>query len=204
MPRDRRLMFHWNRMERKSVQALTLIIVATLAACAGFIAGSRVGIRELTILKAQNATLSADVTRVSERLSKIETISVDLIGQLEHAQSELDRLHVATELPEAVVDCDERSTPLFHSQMTFDLNSFEAQQRIVELECEVASLKEFVGSKTAMSLDGQPPKSSPASTELVKAVDSPATKEKCTTITQKGVRCSRLARSNGKCWQHGG
>lgn len=29
-------------------------------------------------------------------------------------------------------------------------------------------------------------------------------REQCSAITRKGTRCSRNARSNGRCWQHGG
>ena len=46
-------------------------------------------------------------------------------------------------------------------------------------------------------------KSTPAPKKMAAPQES-YTSGQCEAITKKGTRCSRKARSNGYCWQHGG
>ena len=189
-------------MERKRPHWLTLLIVTAFAVCGGFVAGSLIGVRERGLLKAKGSALAQSEARTQTQLSQAEHKNGELSAELEKARIDVEQWRSECERLEDGVAKGFGQHVSFHPPMVLDADAFEMQTRIVELECEIASLKELVSQNR--TVDGPP--SSPPSTgiSLVKAAETPTAKEQCSALTKKGVRCSRIARSNGKCWQHGG
>jgi|CXWL01.1.fsa_nt_gi hypothetical protein len=189
-------------MERKNIPWLTVLVFAAFALCGGFVAGSLLGIRERGLLKVKNAALAKTETRTLERLSEAESKNGKLSAELETTRTNVERWRSkCARLEDGAANGFDRDDS-FHPPMVLDLDEFETQTRIVELECEIASLKELVSQNRVV--DGPPPSPPPPCIAMAKAVEPTTVKEQCSAITKKGVRCSRPARSNGKCWQHGG
>ena len=187
-------------MERKNIYWLTIFIVAAFAICGGFVAGSLLSLRERGLLKAKYTALAQTEAKLHEQLSDVEGDNSELYTQLDQARSDVAQCRAESGRTETDKSLDPASD--FHPPMALDFDSFETESRIVELECEVASLKELVSRNRTVS--GPPSNPSFSGTTLTKVAERPAAREQCSAITQKGTRCSRPARSNGKCWQHGG
>lgn len=96
----------------------------------------------------------------------------------------------------------------------------ETEKKLILLEYQIKELKEQNQKLTEriialeLKLKGEAPinnetsSSTPvfnnASSTQTKQLPKSATMDRCTAITQAGTQCKRSARSNGKCWQHGG
>ena len=190
-------------MERKNIHWLTVLIVAAFAVCGGFVAGSLLGIRERGLLKGKNAALAQTEVRTLERLSESENKNGELSAELETAQTDIEQWRSeCTRLKDGVAKGFDREAS-FHPPMLLDAESFENENRIVALEREVASLRELA-SQNHTTPDEPPASLPPPGITLAKTPEASSVKEQCTAITKKGSRCSRPARSSGKCWQHGG
>ena len=70
-------------------------------------------------------------------------------------------------------------------------------ERIIALELQLKGANSISNTRTESSLRTS------SSTES-KTLPEASTIQRCTAITQAGSQCKRSARSNGKCWQHGG
>lgn len=190
---------------------LSTFIVAAFALCAGFVGGSMLGLRERSALKSKNQERLKKEIELSDRVREAESQHNELMAQLDQAEEEIRRCHQASSSP---VD---QIASLLHSEelgplMSPGSDASYAEQRLAELECEVAALRELVSQNDQPSVgppSPTPPSPAPSPTAgtsavLAKVAAGAAAREQCTAITKKGVRCSRPARSNGKCWQHGG
>jgi hypothetical protein len=189
-------------MEQKNISWLTVFIVAALAICGGFVTGSFLGIRERGLLKAKGAALAQSEARTQAQLSQAEREHKELSADLATARAEVEQWRSGCERLEERTAESLEQVEFFHPPMILDADAFETQTRIVELECEIASLKELVSQNR--TVNGPPSGQSLSSSALANAAEPPTAKEQCTAITKKGARCSRPARSSGKCWQHGG
>lgn len=189
-------------MERKNTNWLTIVIVAAFAVCGGFVAGSMLGIRERSQLKATNGVLANANSIARDSLAQAEVKNSELVARLDEVSSDVAQCRAQYERLETAAD--RRIDPVgdFHPPMVLDFDPFDAKSRIVELECEVATLKELVGNNGRMAPVDTPPAAS--GVRLAKSPEPAAEKQQCSATTKKGIRCSRQARSNGKCWQHGG
>lgn len=190
-------------MERKNTNWLTIVIVAAFAVCGGFVAGSMLGIRERSQLKARNGDLAKSESTIQSTLLHSKAQNAELLAQLDEARSDVAQCRA--EYGRLETAADRRIDPLddFHPPMVWDFAPFDAKSRIVELECEVATLKELVGKNGGMAPEDTPPTAA-SGVRLAKSPEPLAEKQQCSATTKKGIRCSRQARSNGKCWQHGG
>jgi hypothetical protein len=189
-------------MERKNISWLTVFVVAAFALCGGLVAGAFIGVRERGVLKAKGAVLAQSEARIQTQLTQAEHQHGELSAELANARMEIEQWRSECERLEEEAAKGVDQPVFFHPPMVLDADAFGTQTRIVELECEIASLKELVSQNRPV--DGPPPIQLNSGMALVKATETSTAKEQCTAITQKGVRCSRTARSNGKCWQHGG
>ncbi len=124
-------------------------------------------------------------------------------AELEKARTDIDQWRLECERLQDGIAMRFDQEVSFHPPMVLDAESLETESRIVALECEVASLQELL-SQDRTTLDGPLPSLPPPGIALAKAAEPPTAKEQCSAMTKKGSRCSRPARSNGKCWQHGG
>ncbi len=88
--------------------------------------------------------------------------------------------------------------------------------KIEDLRFEINVLKRIIeqyknGAANSNSTDNSTPSSSKNnsipeeySTEKTESKPQKQSYSQCSATTKKGTRCSRSARSNGLCWQHGG
>ena len=191
-------------MERRNTSWLAIIVVAAFTLCGGFVAGSMLGIRERGALKAKNAALAKSASLTSENLTTASHEHDELSAQLDQAGNDIEHWRNECERLQSIVDRRAEAAAGFHPPMILEIDPFEAESRIVELECEVASLKELVRGDPAGALDGPPQSPSPIRVAQDTATNPLVAKPQCSAFTKKGPRCSRPARSGGKCWQHGG
>lgn len=108
------------------------------------------------------------------------------------------------------------STDLSTSIIKYENRILDLGAKIEDLRFEMNVLKRILeqyrnGSITANSTSSTTSPSSPkSSTTEETATEKSESKPKyqsssqCSATTKKGTRCSRTARSNGYCWQHGG
>lgn len=181
----------------------SLVVVGGLSAGAGLLVGGAASVRERNELKTRNALLTSDLRQARELAVEIENQNLDYRAQLSRLAATIQRRE------DEIVRLMTIAAPVeFHPPMILDTDAI-MEARIGELECEVAALKEqqlvqaagvpgplMLASVTEESIS-MPRRLRPES------ADAPATKERCTAMTQKGTQCTRLARSGGKCWQHG-
>ena len=94
--------------------------------------------------------------------------------------------------------------------------------KIEILQKDIEELKKNIQSLTAVISNAQQAKSAQPAVEAKpdqninygnssstqensrKSTSTPTSYGQCKAITKKGTRCSRSARANGYCWQHGG
>ncbi len=83
--------------------------------------------------------------------------------------------------------------------------------KIEDLKFELNVLKRIVeqyrNNVSNNSNSTSTPKTSTSEENVVEktvAKPKPQSSSQCSATTKKGTRCSRSARSNGLCWQHGG
>jgi hypothetical protein len=191
-------------MEQKSTSWLTIIIVAAFSVCGGFVGGSMLGVRERGSLKAKNAALAKSETLTSRSLATSRNEQDDLSSQLDQAYSDVEHWQSECERLQSVIDRRAEAVAGFHPPMVAEFGHFDAESRISELECEIASLKELVRGGNTGTVDGSSPGQPPPQVVQDMPRDPLAAKLQCSAFTKKGPRCSRPARSGGKCWQHGG
>lgn len=107
------------------------------------------------------------------------------------------------------------STDLSTSIIKYENRILDLGAKIEDLRFEINVLKRILeqyrnGSTTnssATSTSSSSPKSSnieEITTEKSESKPKNQSSSQCSATTKKGTRCSRAARSNGFCWQHGG
>lgn len=193
-------------MERNGTSWIAVIVVAAFSVCGGFVAGSMLGIRERGVLKTKNAALAESEILTRANFEESRNEQVHLTAQMEQAQADINHWRSECERLQSVMDRRNEAVAGFHPPMVLELDPFEAESRIVELECEMAALRELVvGNGGGARIDGPPASNTPMQLTQAAATEPlPAKQQQCSAITKKGARCSRNARSGGKCWQHGG
>jgi hypothetical protein len=178
-----------------------LIVVGGLSAGAGLWGGGAASLRERADLKARNAELSTDVRQARELAAEIDNENQDFRAQLARVRETLGRRELEIAQWQTV------SAPAdVHPPMILDFDAV-VEARIGELECEVAALKEQQQVQRAgVPGPALPDPADPVAAPPVRMLPESAimVKERCSALTLKGSRCSRTARSGGKCWQHGG
>jgi uncharacterized coiled-coil protein SlyX len=189
-------------MERRNISWLAAFVVAAFALCGGFVTGSWIGVRERGLLKAKGAALVQSEATSQAQLAHAEKQIEELSAIIAKAQNDVDLWQSECERLEAVAAKRPNPVDAFHPPMVLEADAFETQTRIIELECEIALLKELVNQNR--TVDGPPLRPAIPGAAMANATQSPTTKAQCSATTKKGTRCSRTARSNGKCWQHGG
>ena len=103
------------------------------------------------------------------------------------------------------------STDLSISSTKYENRILDLGAKIEDLKFELNVLKRIVEQyRNSLSNNSNSTSSPKTSTTEEKVVEKTDTKQKpqsssqCSATTKKGTRCSRSARSNGLCWQHGG
>lgn len=108
------------------------------------------------------------------------------------------------------------STDLSTSIIKYENRILDLGAKIEDLRFEINVLKRILeqyrnGSNTPNSTSSTTFPTSPKSstteepaTEKFESKPKYQSSSQCSATTKKGTRCSRTARSNGYCWQHGG
>lgn len=105
-------------------------------------------------------------------------------------------------------------------QTELSTSNSKNESRIVDLGAKIEDLKfeinvlkkivehyrngEIQPNSNSTTNSNQSDKSSSAEESLTEIKPQKQSNSQCSATTKKGTRCSRSARSNGLCWQHGG
>lgn len=120
------------------------------------------------------------------------------------------------EVKKMQIENQKLSTDLSSSIIKYENRLFDLGAKIEDLKFEINVLKKIIeqyrnGENTGNSSATSNTTSSQKNTSIEeissdKSESKPKyqTSSQCTATTKKGTRCSRAARSNGLCWQHGG
>lgn len=196
-------------MEQNQIRWMSPLIAGALLGGAGLMFGAWLTVRERSLLKAANNWLIGEVAQATDRVGALEDTNRTLVQELESVRAQL----VQHELEYARLETAQRCAQMlasdavcedaFHPPMIAECDASTMEWRLADLECEIAALKEAVaaqrmtvgpGEQVAQSMESEP--------EI--RMENAEVRQQCTAITKKGSRCSRPARSSGKCWQHGG
>ena len=186
-------------MNRKFVTGVAMVVAAGLCLAGGFVAGQREGDRRAQIQEALSKTLRREMNEARDRADALELANKGLLAQRAISQSGSE-YPAASLFRVAMVQTDELVGPTLPDQLWYGIDALETRQRIIDLEREVEGLKALV-SRQASSADTI---TAIDEDSALKSSEVSAGKSQCIAITKKGTRCSRVAKSNGKCWQHGG
>jgi len=158
-------------------------LVIGLASCvAGAVLAAAYSATQRTQLHAQIAGLRAELTLAQERLAAKDHSLAGIDTQLAalrrtSADLSAELVRIKAQLP-AAAD---------HAPPTMATGGVPTTAPVISHPTPVSASE---------SAGRQVPEAQPA--QAAEADDQ------CTAITQKGTRCKRKARSNGRCWQHGG
>jgi len=187
-------------MNRKLSVGVIVFLALSLGLVCGFFAGKREGAKPGQVHKKLAATLRKEQKDLRRDIGELEENNSELEKQLSDA-----RIHSAAcqkQFDDFLrIQESESFVGLVFPELALMEVDILIRERITELECEVASLEELLYRDCDTNGVGA---DSASGSILVKASEIPVGKEQCAAITKKGVRCSRVAKSNGKCWQHGG
>lgn len=124
------------------------------------------------------------------------------------------------EVKKLKIDNQKLSTDLSTTTIKYENRILDLGAKIEDLRFEFNVLKRILEqyrnventsnstSKTNINSNSSPSQNSSSTEE--NSTEKPVSKPKnqsssqCSATTKKGTRCSRSARSNGYCWQHGG
>jgi TolA-binding protein len=105
------------------------------------------------------------------------------------------------------------------SDLSIAINKYENRivdlgTKIEDLRFEINVLKRMIeqfrvtssnsSNSTSLSIDPNKTTSDSEISEKTESKPRSQSSSQCSATTKKGTRCSRSARSNGLCWQHGG
>lgn len=119
---------------------------------------------------------------------------------------------------DARVEISDLKAEVAKLQTELSTSNSKNENRILDLGAKIEDLKfelnvlkriveQYRNSASSNSNSTYSPKSSTTEETAVEKTDTkpkPQSSSQCSATTKKGTRCSRSARSNGLCWQHGG
>lgn len=199
-------------MERRFPIWVKVAIASAFSLFAGFLVGTWLGLTERTGIKAEIAALKTEIETIRRAMSDAETRNTKMAVTLAETNSRLSerdqtiseltgRLAQLYSVQAAVATSPEGSPgtqaePSSEALTAKDRTIAALQGEIVALQKRIADLVPMGGPRLPDAGPIQPPRAS---------VSEPSqSKGQCTATTKKGARCKRTARSNGRCWQHGG
>jgi TolA-binding protein len=120
---------------------------------------------------------------------------------------------VRVEISTLKSDVSKLQTELSTSNSKNESRIVDLGAKIEDLRFEINVLKKIVEqyrngeikpNSNSTTNTNQSDKSSSAEESLIESKPQKQSYSQCSATTKKGTRCSRSARSNGLCWQHGG
>ena len=118
---------------------------------------------------------------------------------------------VRVEISDLKSEVAKLQTELSTSNSKYENRILDLGAKIEDLKFELNALKRIVeqyrNSVSNNSNSTSLPQTSATEEATVEKTDTkpkPQSSSQCSATTKKGTRCSRSARSNGLCWQHGG
>lgn len=170
-----------------------LFLAAAVGLAGGFYFGKHEGEKPVHIHKALSSALRNELKEAHQEIEELK-----LRCDRPDGASPVVPTHSRDTVPAWNPMIEDRYTepvfgPVFADSPEHSDFEFLTRQRIDELECEIAALKETINQ----------PAGTPGET-AVSQTESKQAREQCAALTKKGTRCTRPARSDGKCWQHGG
>lgn len=180
-------------MKQLPVSVLWLFPAAAVGLTGGFLAGKRDGARSSYVHQALTTALRNELNEAEQTIRELEQ------RQSEHEIPMHLPFHPPMVAPDSMADSglevemEGFPGPPYLPPVITDAGPLSTMQRIEELECEIASLREIIRQpQPFMGLTSAPQQQPKVSLS------------RCNAVTQKGSRCTRTARAGGKCWQHGG
>jgi hypothetical protein len=199
-------------MARQLPSWAKIIIASALSLFAGFGAGTWITFSERTALKTEVAFLKGEQESIRRDMSDIEARNTRMAAILAETNSRLsERDQTISQLTarfsqlqnvQGAPPTAPTTNPGMQSEQSLETSSTK-DQAIAALQGEIAALKKRLADTEAGG--GAPlPDTRPVQPSRASVGEASQSKGQCTATTKKGTRCSRTARSNGRCWQHGG
>jgi len=199
-------------MARQLPSWATIIIASALSLFAGFGVGTWITLSERTALKTEIAFLKGEHESIRREMSDVEARNTRMAAILAETSSRLsERDQTISELTGRIaqlysVQAAVATAPDGSSGTQAEPSSeaLTAKDRtIAALQGEIAALQKRIADLVPV---GGPrlPDAGPIRPPSASVSEPSQSKGQCTATTKKGARCKRTARSNGRCWQHGG
>ena len=173
------------------------VVIAVVA----FIAGLLLAV---TYTLAQRAQLESRIRSLAAQRSDLEENVEALERNLARAEREIAAKEAALTEVRSQLQSMQKTLPQFSAELERLRQQLAGAARAETGEAVTSPPSEPPAEAVAPQVLTTPATAPPAVKAVGEDERPAASAGQCTAVTKKGTRCKRNARSNGRCWQHGG